>query len=160
MIGAALFDLDRILRFRPKWVDIPMFLFCWSPLVTSLLNGINGIGIYDGLSMVLGQIVSWGLPYLIGRIYFFDMEGMRELAVGMFVGGIIYIPLCWLEMRMSPQLHVWVYGYHQHAFGQALRWWGYRPMVFMQHGLMVGMWMSMTALMGYWLRWAAIAAIF
>src|SRR6266545_4824883 len=91
------------------------------------------------------------MPYLIGRIYFNDLESLRELAIAIFVGGLIYLPLCWIEMRLSPQLHVWVYGFHQHSFLQNIRWGGYRPMVFMQHGLMVGMWMCMTALVGVWL---------
>ncbi len=38
-------------------------------------------------------------------------------------------------MRLSPQFHYWVYGYHQHSFLQTMRWGGYRPMVFMSHGL-------------------------
>src|SRR5690349_3189313 len=57
-------------------------------------------------------------------------------------------------MRLSPQLHVWLYGFHQHSFLQNERWGGYRPMVFMEHGLMVAMWMCMTALVGLWL-WRA-----
>jgi hypothetical protein len=88
------------------------------------------------------------LPYLIGRVYFTDLEGLRELAIGMLIGGLIYVPFCLVEMRLSPQFHVWVYGFRQHAFAQTMRDGGYRPMVFMQHGLMVAMWMSMTGLIG------------
>ena len=36
---------------------------------------------------------------------------------------------------MSPQWHRWIYGYAQHSFLQTIRWGGYRPMVFMSHGL-------------------------
>ena len=85
---------------------------------TLVMNGINGIGVYDGASMVLTQMFTWGLPYLIGRIYFNDLESLRELAIGMFLGGLIYVPLCIIDMRMSPQLHVWVYGFRQHAFAR------------------------------------------
>jgi len=46
-----------------------------------------------------------------------------------------------------------VYGYYQHGFAQTYRFGGWRPMVFMQHGLMVGMWMCMSALVGLWLWW-------
>jgi hypothetical protein len=91
------------------------------------------------------------LPYVIGRVYFSDLEGMRDLAVGMFIGGLIYVPLCLLEVRISPQLHLLVYGYNQHSFWQNVRDGSFRPMVFMQHGLMVAMWMSMTGLIGVWL---------
>ena len=61
----------------------------------------------------------------------------------MFVlGGLIYVPLCLFEVRMSPQLHNMVYGFAQHSFGQTVRGGGWRPMVFMQHGLAVGLFMS------------------
>jgi hypothetical protein len=151
VLAASLFDPNRFLRFRPRWVDIPAAIFCLSPLVTSVVNEINGSGVYDGLSTSLTMIVTWGLPYLIGRAYFDDIESLKELAIGIFIGGIIYMPLCWIEMRLSPQLHNWFYGFHQHDFRQTLRLGGYRPMVFMQHGLMVGMWMAMCALIGVWL---------
>jgi O-antigen ligase len=50
---------------------------------------------------------------------------------------------------MSPGLHKWVYGYHQHSFAQTKRFGGFRPMVFMQHGLAVGMFMCMAALAAF-----------
>ena len=148
LLGAALFDADRLLSFRPRWVDLPMLVFCTSPFITSYLNG---LGIYDGCSEIVRQFVTWGLPYFIGRIYFSDLEGIRELAIGIFIGGLIYVPLCLWEVRMSPQLHRWVYGFRQHSFYQNMRDGGFRPMVFMQHGLMVAMWMGATALIGIWL---------
>ena len=151
MLAATLFDPDRILRFRPKWIDLPVAIYCVSPFFTSVFNEINGVGVYDGLSVMLGQIVTWGLPYLIGRVYFDDLASLRELAIGIFIGGLVYMPLCWIEMRLSPQLHKWIYGFYQHGFLQTIRFGGYRPMVFMQHGLMVAMWMSMSCLIGVWL---------
>jgi O-antigen ligase len=125
-----------------------MVLWCLCPIPTSLDNN---LGLYDGLSGVIQQTVSWGFPYLAGRLYFSDREGLRELAIGLFIGGLVYIPFCLFEIRMSPQLHTWVYGFHQHAFSQTHRFGGWRPTVFLQHGLVVGMWMSMAALVGLWL---------
>lgn len=148
LLGAAIFDADRLLGFRPRWIDIPMFAFCVSPFMSSYLNG---LGMYDGVSEIVDQLVVWGLPYLIGRVYFSDLEGLRELALGLFIGGLIYVPLCLFEVRMSPQLHRWIYGFRQHSFYQNMRDGGYRPMVFMQHGLMVAMWMMATTLIGIWL---------
>ena len=52
---------------------------------------------------------------------------------------------------MSPQLHTMVYGFHQHNFAQTVRFGGFRPTVFMDHGLAVGMWMTVASLAGYWL---------
>jgi hypothetical protein len=52
---------------------------------------------------------------------------------------------------MSPQLHRMIYGFHQHSFLQHIRGSGYRPMVFMQHGLMVATFMATGTLVAYWL---------
>ena len=148
LFGALLFDTNRLAAFRPRWFDLPIGLWCLAPLFASLSNG---LGWYDGLSACLSEIVMWGIADFVGRVYFSDWDGVRELAVGVFVGGLIYVPLCLVEMRLSPQFHHWVYGYHQHSFNQAKRWGGYRPMVFMQHGIAVAMWMATASLVGVWL---------
>ena len=150
LMGALLFDADRVATFRPRWFDLPMALWCVAPFFASITNA-PPLGVYDGLSASLAEIVLWGIPYFMGRIYFNDWEGVRELAVGVFIGGLIYVPLCLLEMRLSPQFHKLVYGYHQHAFSQTLRAGGWRPMVFMQHGIACAMWMTTCGIVGVWL---------
>ncbi len=148
-LATLLFKLRRCFSFRPSWLDLPMLVFCLCPFASSMTNG---LGAYDGVSAVFAQFVAWGLPYLIGRIYLNDLSGLRQLAVGIFAGGLVYIPLCLLEMRISPQLHRIFYGFHARAdFGQTIRAGGYRPTVFMEHGLMVGLWMMAASLMGVWL---------
>ena len=67
------------------------------------------------------------------------------------VSGLVYVPFVLIEMRLSPQLHRWVYGYHQHLFEQTARFGFWRPMVFMQHGLMVAFWMASIAIMSFWM---------
>src|SRR5262249_43590891 len=41
------------------------------------------------------------------------------------------------EVRMSPQLHTWIYGYFPSSFAQTYRDGGFRPVVFIGHGLLV-----------------------
>ena len=147
LLGLALFDFDRLASFRPRWLDVPMIVWCLCPFATSVSNG---YGAYDGASGVLSHFITWGLPYFIGRMYFTSLASLKELAVGVLIGGLIYVPLCLFEIRMSPQLHRMFYGCHQHSFLQHMRYGGYRPMVFMQHGLMVGLWMAMASLIGLW----------
>lgn len=148
MLGLLIFDFNRILAFRPRWIDLPMALWCLLPIPSSMANG---LGFYDGFSTSLNQAFTWALPYLFGRIYLGDAEGLRELAIGLFIGGLVYVPLCAYEIRMSPQLHSMVYGFHQHSFLMTHRFGGWRPTVFMDHGLMVGLWMAMSCLAGIWL---------
>lgn len=148
LAGLLIFDLGRLTSFRPRWIDLPMAAWCLCPFATSLTND---LGLYDGLSASLGMAVTWGLPYLFGRLYLNDVDGLREMAVGLFLGGLVYIPFCLFEFWMSPQLHHIVYGYHQHSLAMSWRFGGWRPSVFMDHGLMVAMWMSMSSLVGIWL---------
>jgi len=148
LIAAAIFDNKRLLSLKLRAFDIPLIVICVCPLASSLSND---LGMYDGLSAVLFKTVIWGFPYLIGRIYFSDLDGVRALAIGFFIGGLVYIPFCFFENLMSPQLHRIFYGFHQHDFSQTFRYGGWRPMVFMEHGLMVGMWMASASLIGVWL---------
>lgn len=148
MLGVVMFDAGRLAAYRFSWVDLPMAVWCLSSIPTSMLNG---LGVYDGLSGVMHDVFTWGIPYLVGRLYFSDLEGLKELAMGVFIGGLIYAPLCALEIRISPQLHKLVYGFHPASFAMAIRFGGYRPTVFMQHGLMLGMWMCSASLVGIWL---------
>lgn len=148
LLGVMIFDTSRLINFRPRWYDGPMLAFCVAPLASSISND---LGVYDGLSESFRLVLRWGIPYLIGRMYFTTLQGLRELALGLFIGGLVYIPFCLYEIRMSPQLHNLVYGYHQHSFIQHYRFGGWRPKVFMQHGLMVGMFMTAAALSGFWM---------
>lgn len=148
LIGVVLFDAARLSAFRPKLVDLAMVAWCLVPMASSITSG---LGVYDGASAMVHQTITWGLPYFVGRLYFSDLPSLRELAIGIFVSGLVYIPFCLYEVRMSPQLHAMVYGFAQHDFAQTIRYGGYRPMVFMQHGLAVGLWMCMATLAGFWL---------
>lgn len=148
VLGVMLFDAPRLFTFKPRWFDLPMLAWCLAPFMSSI---INGLGYWDGLSAVLENLALFGVPYFVGRVYFNDWEGFRELAIAIFLGGVVYVPLCLFEIKMSPQLHAMVYGSHQHSFDQTFRFGGYRPMVFMQHGLAVGFWMTAASLVGVWL---------
>jgi hypothetical protein len=154
-IGLALivYDSQGLSKLKLTGIDAPMVIWCLCPMLSSLTNG---LGFYDGFNAVLEQTAVWGLPYFLGRLYLSSLSGMRELALNVLRGGLIYVPLCLYEGRFSPQLHRMVYGYFAHSSGlrQAMRYGGYRPNVFMEHGLMVGMWMMTVALVCIWLSQA------
>jgi hypothetical protein len=151
LLSALIFDSGTVFAFRPSIWDLPMAVWCFCPFISSVCNG---LGPYDGLASTVSQIVAFGLPYFIGRIYFNDLQGLRELATGLIIGGLVYVPLCLFEIRFSPQLHRMIYGYYQWEFGQSKRYGGFRPMVFMQHGLAVAMWMVGTTLTCFWMLWS------
>jgi tetratricopeptide (TPR) repeat protein len=146
LLGSALFDSGRLLRFKPRWIDLPMASWCIVPFFTAISNG---LGAYDGISQMLEMTMQWGMPYLLGRVYLSDLAGLRELALGIVVGGLVYVPFCLFESRMSPQLQNWLYGFSM--YWEGMRWGGYRPKVFMTTGLELGMWMTAATVVGYWL---------
>jgi hypothetical protein len=98
-----------------------------------------GLGARDALWMVYGFFVDAYLPFVIGQRVFKTARDLRDLFEVLSKCALIYAPLCLIEMRLSPQLSNWVYGYFPHAFDQTMRGTGYRPVVFMNHGLSVAM---------------------
>ncbi|MEX2673082.1 MAG: hypothetical protein WD294_13340 [Phycisphaeraceae bacterium] len=148
VLGTVGTEPKRLLNFRPRWFDVPMAIWCFVPFVTSMSND---LGVYDGLSAMLTQTLMWGVPWLMGRVWFSDAEGMRELAMGVMIGGMIYVPLCLYEVRMSPQLHNTFYGAPPSSFIHVGRFGGFRPVVFMRSGLEVGLWMTAGTLAAFWL---------
>lgn len=143
LLGVLAFNTGAVLRFRPRWIDLPMAVFCLCPIASSLSNE---LGLYDGLSAAFRQTVTWGIPYFFGRIYFQDFGALKDLAAGIVIGGLVYVPFCLWEIRMSPQLHRMIYGFATGAWFEKERLGGYRPTVFMQTGLAVGMWMAAAGL--------------
>ena len=148
LIGMLVFDSDRLARGAFHRYDLPIAVWCLCPMATSIWNE---LGFYDGLSGVLDRAFIYYLPYVLGRIYLASFAGLRELAVAWVLGALVYTPLCVWEIRMSPQLHVQLYGYfaHEGGFAQVFRYGGWRPMVFQHHGLMLGLFMAMGAFLAF-----------
>lgn len=146
LLGTLIYDTARLTSFKPGWLDVPMVIYCLCPIVSQVSNGGSPI------SPTVNQIVTWGLPYFLGRLYVGSLDGLRQLAIGIFAGGLAYIPFTLVEGVRGPILHQMIYGVNAFEdWGQARRLGGWRPVVFMQHGLMVGLWMMTAALIAVWL---------
>ncbi|MEM6421055.1 MAG: hypothetical protein AAF698_00595, partial [Pseudomonadota bacterium] len=116
-------------------------------LMTAFTNGdwlvygdlsIQALGGRDSISMVV-EAALLILPMLIGRKYLADDEGHRLLLVVIAVAALAYSFLALFEVRMSPQINSWIYGFFPHSWLQHIRGGGFRPLVFMNHGLLLGM---------------------
>lgn len=148
LLGSIVFDTGRWWSFRPRLLDLPMALLCVAPYATALHND---LGAYEGLSATLDAAMSWGAPYLLGRAYLGTSRALREFATAFVAAGLAYVPFCLWEVRMSPQLQYGLYGFRSSGFDTVVRFGGYRPDVFMQSGLAVGMFMASATLSAAWL---------
>jgi len=127
-----------------------IIIFIGSPLVSNLLNGnelIDGNAHRPGLTVVSGvkdmmKAYVQILPFLLGYRYLGDARG-AELTCRLVVMAMLWYSILMLaEVRLSPQMNVWVYGFFQHDFIQTIRYGGFRPIVFLEHPLWVA---SLTA---------------
>lgn len=146
ILGSLVFDQGRLFAFKPRWFDLPIVIFVGAQF-TAALNA--GSGVYEGVTDMVMAGIGFGLPYYLARVYFTDLEALKDLALGFFIAGLIYLPLCLYEIRMSPQLHADIYGFFPHSWGQMERFGGFRPIVFMQHGLAVAGFMAFSTVVGF-----------
>lgn len=108
-----------------------------SPLIFGGRAVVPGLGLRDYISIVSDNIMLL-IPFLAARQYLYDERAHRDLAVALLACGIGYSMLALFEARMSPQLNQWIYGYFQHTWNQHVRAGGWRPIIFLAHGLQVG----------------------
>jgi len=130
-----------------RFYDLPLLFFCVvGPFATAFSNGLTA---YDGFSDMVKAVCGWGVCYWAGRKYFTEPGSLRILVEGIVIGGLAYVVPILFELRMSPQLSRMVYGVAPAAFDQTIRYGGYRPMVFLKHGLMLATWMAAASLSAF-----------
>lgn len=108
-------------------------------------GGLPGMRFYDSASALAQQIIFF-LPFFLAREALRSVEAMREILLALVIAGAIYALPMLYEVRFSPQLHTMLYGFFQHDFIQAIRNGGFRPFVFMPHGLWVGFFAFMVTM--------------
>ena len=148
LLGILVFDPAALGRLRLSLIDVPIAVWCLIPFASSMSNE---LGAYDGLSVAFSRTVTWAVPCFVGRVYCSDRTGMMLLAKMVVIAGVIYMPLCWWEVRMSPQLHNTLYGFVPRTWSQMIRYGGYRPIVFLQSPLAVGMVIAAATVACTWL---------
>ncbi|MFD3191577.1 hypothetical protein ACFMPD_15045 [Sedimentitalea sp. HM32M-2] len=163
----ALAVLLLITLFRPSRAGednslLPQSLFVWiaslgmavGALLTVVTNGdlihfgvvfLPGMRLYDGLSQILSAFILL-LPMLLARKFLARPETHILLLQVLCFAGLGYSLLALIEVRMSPQLNQWIYGFFPHSFAQHYRAGGWRPIVFLSHGLVLSIFFFMVML--------------
>lgn len=137
-----------------KLVYLVIGILLFSTIITFLTNRsgltygplrLPAIRPYDMPSMMLNFVIML-LPFWIGWRYLRRPEASRTLLQMLALTGVVYACLVLFEVRMAPQLNTWIYGFFPHGWRQHLRAGGFRPIVFLAHGLRVGIYLSFAVL--------------
>lgn len=160
----ALFVLPK----RPKLMPDNMLarglllIFVLSPIVTVFANPepliftenyIRGLVLQDAIAQPINRFILI-IGFLMARSLLTTREDQRDLLIALVIAGLAYSIPTLLEVRLSPQLNNWVYGYYQHLFSQTIRSGGYRPMVFLYHGIWLAYFM-LTCVLAALVLWRA-----
>jgi hypothetical protein len=147
-------------RFLPTWLPrdpraaVFLAMIFIGVVGTVLTNGdrlvygamtISGLSTYDIASVTIQTLVML-VPFLLARRFLCHPDQQVSLLWLLVAAGLAYSFLSLFETRFSPQLNTKIYGYFQHDWRQHLRGGGYRPIVFLQHGLWVSVFFSAVVL--------------
>lgn len=138
---------------RSPLVKLLIATFVFSLLVTVMFNSdvvqisstatIKALGVYDAVAMIFIKLIAV-IPFVIGCRYLRTTDSHRTFLQIMVAAGLYYTIFMLFELRFSPQVHKLIYGFFPHAqFNQSIRFGGYRPVVFLEHGLRVALFISM-----------------
>lgn len=154
---------------RPGWIPRSVFavaglvMVSLGAVMTALTNGdrivygdtvIPGLRPYDGASLALTSLTLL-VPLFLGRKFFAHSEAQVLLLRALIIAGLTYSILALYEIRMSPQLHHMVYGFYPFQFLQQIRGSGFRPVIFMQHGLQLAIFFAVVTLAAFG-AWRAV----
>ena len=162
--AATVFVLGRRVPILPGSASVKLLLavFVAGPVATVLTNQnpivigqvfVPGLPLTDALAEVVKQSIVL-LPFFLARRFLATEAAQRELLLALALAGLAYSVPMLLEVRLSPQINVWVWGFFPHAFDQQIRFGGFRPVVFLQHGIWVAFF-ALMALMAAAALWRA-----
>lgn len=127
-----------------RWVQLIVLTVLTIPFINvffnlfPIFNGVvwlPSLTLHDGFSNSLLAYLRV-LPFIIALNICKSHEDAFKILNLLVWALLIYAPLVLIELRFSPQLHNWVYGYHPHTFAQQVRGGGFRATVFLGHGLL------------------------
>lgn len=128
---------------RSRVIRILALMILVGKLGTVLTNGdmlfygpqvLPSLRLYDAASQI-GGVLFMLFPFLLARKYLAHPAAQETLLVALAIAGLCYSLPALFEVRMSPQLSNMIYGYFPHDWQQHIRAGGYRPVVFLPHGL-------------------------
>jgi len=106
-----------------------------------------GETLYDFVSTAFTLLTRWWMPFFLGRALIRSFDELRDAIRALAIAGLLYSLFIWVEVMTGPQFSWWIYGYLASDFWQSVRpGGGFRPMVFMRHGLNVALFVVLSTM--------------
>lgn len=160
LIGALLFKKGPVVRPPREWWAIALMVaYIVSPVFTVLTNRdalqfgsvlLPGLRPYDALSAAAYKGIDL-IPFLLGYNVLKGPRAQDYLLRALVIAALGYSLLMLVEIRLSPQLHTWIYGFFPSGFDQQMRGGGFRPVVFLGHGLIVALFTCLALIAAFYL---------
>ena len=138
-ISALAFDFKTLSRFRPRLFDGVAILFALTPIASAFLN--EG-AMVDGLLDAIYLDLAWVGPYVLGRVYLNGYKGHRQLLEAITLAALFALPFAIVEFIAGPTFYEMLFGPHPYAQTGAERYVLHRPMLMMEDGNQMGMWIA------------------
>lgn len=146
LAGTLLFHRADLKRFRPGICDLPMAIWCSVPFLSAATHWTT---FQENLLGAAYQTIAWGVPWLLGRVFFSDPDSLLLGAKALVVAAFCYVPVCLVELCYGPQIYAFLYGYEPYRWVGAERYFGFRPIGLMEDGNQLGIWMAAGALIAF-----------
>lgn len=154
LICCVLFVREKWLKALKDTVVVALaVIFIISPFFTAFFNSepliyadrfIPGMTMYDALAQAAVNAITL-IPFVAAHGLINNDQRRWQVIIILVAAALAYSVLMLIEVRLSPQLHRMVYGFFPHSFGQQMRSGGFRPVVFLGHGLLVAIFCTMAA---------------
>ncbi len=103
-----------------------------------------GLGMRDIITGISIKLIA-AAPFFLAWAWLTSPRHHQEILRVLVITGVVYSILAMYEMRMSPQINRTVYGFFPHAWLQHIRGGQFRPVVFLQHGLWLALFLLMAS---------------
>ena len=149
LLALLIFNPRALVRGRPRWPDLAMVAFVFAPIASLAANRFEESR--ASIAQTIRDALEWGVPYLMGRLYFGDRDGPRRIAVAVALAGLATVPLFLFEIVVGPRGYLaWlVYGMKPPE-EMYERLGGWRPEGFFTQGIEAATWMALATTISTW----------
>jgi len=138
---------ERVPQVDWRWFDLPVVAWVMTPAISGIFNDSNYV---SDLSQTLYLTVTWGMPYLAGRISFQSFADIRNSFQFLLWTGLVTFAVALFEFIFGRFVYETLYGNHSYQLDGASKYFGSRPLLTFEDPNQIGMWWATLALIAFW----------